>query len=174
MGARSSLPSLSSMSSFCHRRDLGAFGCQGQPAKLVINVIAGILATSKSQARAYPETRMSPHVTQPAKLVTPRHRLSVTAGLQGFGTVFWHASMSPFCPGGRAPAPEGRPGGRLQNPPGQQLPVHGPGPVLYSTDAALGALNSTLLPEGAYTGARRPPGSAPTLPPPPTARPRTA
>ena len=38
-GARSSLPSLSSLSSFCHRRGLGAFGCQGQPAELVINVI---------------------------------------------------------------------------------------------------------------------------------------
>ena len=43
---------------------------------------------------------------------------------------------------------------RLQDPLGQQFPVHGPGRYLYWVDAALGTLNWALLPEGAYTGAR--------------------
>ena len=45
---------------------------------------------------------------------------------------------------------------------------------LYWVDAALGTLNWALLLKNTYTGARLPPGSAPTLPPPPIARPRTA
>ena len=47
------------------------------------------------------------------------------------------------------PAPaERRPARRLQNPPGRQFPLHGPGPL------TLGTLNWALLPEGAYTGPR--------------------
>ena len=47
------------------------------------------------------------------------------------------------------------------------------GRYLYWVDAALGTLNWALLPEGAFTGTRLAAGSAPTLPPPPIARPQT-
>ena len=51
--------------------------------------------------------------------------------------------------------------------PGRQFPLDGPGPV----DAALGTLN---WPRARTLAHGWPPGSAPTLPPPPIARPRTA
>ena len=74
--------------------------------------------------------------------------------------------------GGVAAPAERRPARRLQDPPGRQFPLDGPGPL-----PLLGRRRAGHAELGAASGGRLhgwPPGSAPTLPPPPIARPRTA